>query len=462
MLSIAQTVFDTVCREVLFSPGDTVYVALSGGADSVTLLHILCELKERLSLKSIRALHVNHGLRGKFADRDEAFVRDLCDTLQIPLTVEHADVPAVVRETHKSVEEAARDVRYDFFKRVTEGVEGAKIATAHTADDRAETVLLHLIRGCGLRGLRGIPYQRDNIVRPLLDCTAQQVRNYAAELNLPFVCDETNTDERYTRNYIRHHILPAFRQVNPSAVTAILRLSEIASADDEYLQNEAQTVLQSAKTGDNTYRCHPIAEAPLPVASRALVSACANACGVHPEQQHVDELLRAVACKGSVSLPGDWVAHCDGEVLRFRRALRTIEEDLCAPCVLLPLNSTTAFLGKQYKATVVPAKDLAENRKIHKNLLDFSVDYDMISGDMYLRTRREGDAFRPYKRHCTKTIKRFFQEQHVPADQRDAVALLCDNNGIVAVLGYTIDERLAARESTQQILLIQTLSEGSQ
>ena len=199
----------------LLENGDTVIVALSGGADSVTLLHILNSIKELYNL-TLRAAHLNHGIRGEEADRDEDFVRKLCESMGVPLDVRREDIPAIAKESGKSEELCGREVRYAFFDALCEQY-GAKIATAHNRDDHAETVLWNLVRGAGLSGLCGIPVRRGGIIRPLLGCSRAQIEAYCAENQLAYVTDSTNLTAAYTRNRIRLEVMPILRQLNENA-----------------------------------------------------------------------------------------------------------------------------------------------------------------------------------------------------------------------------------------------------
>ena len=205
----------------LFTQGDRIAVGVSGGADSVALLRFLAVLREEYRWELI-VCHIHHGLRGAEADRDEQFVRELAGQLGLPYAVRHIDAAALALENHLSVEEAGRNARYAFFAE-TAG-EGGRIATAHTLDDTIETVLMNLIRGTGLHGLCGIPRIRGNIVRPLLDVTRAEVEEYLALLGQPYCTDSTNLSNDYTRNRVRHDILPRLRELNPNFTGAMARM----------------------------------------------------------------------------------------------------------------------------------------------------------------------------------------------------------------------------------------------
>ena len=217
----------------LLCPGETLVCAVSGGKDSVSLLHAMLSLQEELQI-TVEAAHVNHQLRGPESDRDEAFVRSLCEKWRVPLFVCRADVRSRCEETGESVEEAARAVRYSFFESL-----GKKIATAHTMDDHLETVLLNLIRGTGLRGLCGIAPKRGNFVRPMLCVSKEEVEAYLAQNELSHVEDATNAENFALRNRLRHDVIPLLRRENEALPATVFRMSEILRDEDAFLSEQA-------------------------------------------------------------------------------------------------------------------------------------------------------------------------------------------------------------------------------
>ena len=220
----------------MLKAGDTAVVGLSGGADSCALLLVLLALRERLGI-TVKACHINHNLRGEESDGDEMFVRTLCAERGVPLTVFTIDVRAGVRK-HESTEEAARRLRYEKFGEMC--AEGAKLATAHTASDNAETVLMNMIRGTGTKGLAGIPPVRDMFIRPLIGCTRAETEEYCRKNGTDFVTDSSNLSDDYTRNRIRHRIIPALEEFNPSFVAAVSRMTGAVWEDSAFLDGYAE------------------------------------------------------------------------------------------------------------------------------------------------------------------------------------------------------------------------------
>ena len=247
---------NTIQRYSMIQSGDTVIAAVSGGADSVALLHVLYSLQGELSF-SLAACHVNHNLRGAESDGDEMFVRRMCRMMDIPLYVANIKVNEF-RQKHDSLEECARRLRYGFFEDIGKN---KLIATAHTASDNCETILINMVRGTALSGICGIPAKRDNIIRPLLYSTREDVERYCRENELDYVTDSTNLSDDYTRNKIRHKIVPLLREINPALYGAMSRLSDAASLDDAYLDGLAAQLMQKARADDGKYDVNQLCDA---------------------------------------------------------------------------------------------------------------------------------------------------------------------------------------------------------
>lgn len=225
----------------LLSTGDRVLVAFSGGADSVALLMLLFSVRSKLGIE-VAAAHLNHGIRGAEADRDEAFCKELCEKNGISFVAGHVDVPNECKKTGEGLEECARRLRYGFLEKAAVTLSCNKIATAHHADDNIETVLMHLIRGCGLNGLSGIPRKRGNIVRPLLAFRKKELTDALADIGQNFVYDSTNSEDDASRNLLRHTVLPQIYSLNPSVDAVFMRMCRSVAEDNAYLEAEAADI----------------------------------------------------------------------------------------------------------------------------------------------------------------------------------------------------------------------------
>ena len=425
--------------------GETeVTVALSGGADSVALLLCLLELKEELHV-NISAAHLNHCLRGEESDRDEQFVRELCKKFNVPLTVEKADVNGEAIKTHESIELCARRIRYDFLKRVSVGL----IATAHTANDNTETVLHNLARGTGISGLCGIPPVRDNIIRPLILTTREQVEAYCGEKGISFCVDSTNSDESFTRNFIRHSVVPKLNEVNSATIENVANMSASLRDDDDFLQKIAKEAFDSICDG-KTIAVNELCKLHPAIRSRCIVLFYKNAVGRTPEYRHVKAICDLLNSGGKCSVQNDFSAVVKDGKLKFlsAKSVGTIEKS--------EINSFP-FCDFGLKLTEITGESLKSQQKFNSLFLNNAIDCDKICGKLILRGRVNGDEIRLSKRKCTKSLKKLFQEAKIEEILRDSVPVLADDNGIVFVAGFGVAERCQVDESSKKIILVREL-----
>lgn len=265
--AVQKKVIAAIRQYGMIKKGDKIIVALSGGADSVTLLHCLNEIKEIIGFE-LFACHVNHNLRGKDSDEDQAYAESLCGKMNIPIRVFSIDVLGTAQK-HQSVEERARALRYEAFSEEASRL-GAKVATAHNSCDNTETVFLNMLRGTGLKGLCGIPPVRDYLIRPLILCTREEIEKYCKDKGLVFVTDKTNFSTAYTRNKIRLELLPKAIEINPSIYDGISRMTASLTEDSAFLEEMARTKLAEAKLEDHSYSSEKLALLPRPLLARAI------------------------------------------------------------------------------------------------------------------------------------------------------------------------------------------------
>ncbi len=288
---------ETIRRYRMIERGDRVVVGVSGGADSMALLHFLHTRREDLGI-TVAACHVNHHLRGEESERDEQFVRSFCSDHQIPLTVYGLDLPAVQKK-HESTEECARRERYRCF-----GGQEGKIATAHTASDNAETVLLNLLRGTGTKGLCGIPPVRGEIIRPLLRCTREDTEDYCEKNGIGYVTDSTNLSESYTRNRIRKNLLPMLKEFNPSLIEGLSRMTESVYEDNAFLEKTAFAAQERCET-ENGFSCSLLNGLEPAILSR-VISMLLTENGIEPSHLRITECIRIIRIgKGKINLCRD-------------------------------------------------------------------------------------------------------------------------------------------------------------
>ena len=454
-MNLIDKVFNFTQEKQLLPASGTVLLGLSGGADSMALLHVLCHWPN--PAVRVTAVHIHHGIRGAEAARDEAFVREQCVARGVPLYVVRADVPAIAAAEHRGLEETGRQVRYAVFDQLRQRLAAHCIATAHTASDQAETVLLHLVRGCGVAGLCGIPARRGAVVRPLLTCTREEIEAYCREQNVPYIQDGTNEDLRYSRNRIRHQVLPLLRQINPAADAALLRLATAAEEDEACLRQLARQRLAEAKLGENDYRTEAFVSQP-PAICHRMIRLALTAAGCHsPEQRHITAARRMLSADdGTVSLPGGYRLRVTGKRLTVRAIPRQSGRST-PPLLVERLPLAADFAGK----TICLERLTDSPENVHKMFFKYAVDYDKIQGNLSVRCRAPGDRLHPAGRRVGKSLKALMNEQHVPVEQRRTYPLLCDEKGIVLVPGICCDERVRPDEHTKHFLVWRTIDELS-
>ena len=401
-------------QQGLISPGDHIICAVSGGADSVALLFGLYLLKEKLDIR-LSAAHFNHNLRGAESDRDEYFVRDFCDRYDIPLMVGSA----AVTPGKNGLEAAARDARYAYLRSLP-----GKIATAHTADDNAETVLLHLIRGTGLKGLGGIAPISGNVIRPMLSATRQDVENFLQEWSLPHIEDSSNGTDAFLRNRLRHHIMPRLLQENP-------QFSENTSAMALRLRLDEACLSQAAK------KASPISISVLkeqhPALRSRILENFLKQNGVRePEASHLN-LLESLVCSDNPSAAG----HFPGNITIARRydTLVRLDSRETPAEAILPPAGTVELPQWGIRVTCTPAQTIINTTDT------FTV---LPQGSITLRSRRSGDELQ--LSGGTKSLKKRFIDRKIPAPERSFIPILEDDAGILAVYGFGTDLRRAAQQ----------------
>lgn len=444
-----ETAVQAICAYKMLEKSDCITVGLSGGADSVCLTHLLYTLQSELSV-TLQAVHVHHGIRGASADSDAQFCRSFCETLQIPLTVEYIDVPKICRETHESTEECARRLRYDVFHRVAG--ENGKIATAHTADDNAETVLLNLTRGTGLAGLCGIPPVRENIIRPLLFVTREQVEQYCRENNLSYVTDETNFSAEYSRNRIRAEVMPVLKALNPSVVMGVSGMTARLRAENVVLAQQANMLLQCIETGE----CIPITpfkNAPKPIACRALQTVLEEKIGTRCTSTHITAVYDLLFKNGTVSLPS-------GVIVRSRKGCLEFPVGEPFPEWVHTLDFTSFPIEENTPAGVIKVQKYTRKdlQNLHKDLLANAIDCAKIKGTVTLRSRRAGDRFTFARRAVSKSLKKWMNEAKIPPESRNAVPLLVNGKDEILWIGGVGTSANALPNESTNAFFVLTLS----
>ncbi|MGN0479130.1 MAG: tRNA lysidine(34) synthetase TilS [Hominenteromicrobium sp.] len=426
----AESVLGRMCWD--FPETGKIIIGLSGGADSVLLTYLLLQ---KYGPERLHAVHVNHQIRGAEADADEAFVSDYCGRLKIPLTVFRENVPLLAQKSGEGLEACARRVRYACFDRLVSAPDDC-IATAHNADDNTETILLNLARGMGPNGAAGIPALRGRIRRPMLRVSRTEVEFLCSVYGLSYVTDSTNAETVYTRNRLRHTVVPELKAVNPQLTQAVSRFSESMALQNAFVRGEAQRLLEAAECPCG------YTLAVLRGAHRAVLRAALEIILAPLGRLSSEHLLQAETCVlegGSATLPG-------GVQLTAKQDTLTIvsgaPQSFCVPAAgeKTPLpNGKTLIISKKF------INCGAKNRNVHNLLFKNLLDCDRITGVPVIRTRRAGDCFAPAGRGVTKPVKKLLNEMRIPAAYRAELLLLELDGRIIWIEGAGAAEGFAFR-----------------
>lgn len=419
----------------LIPPKSRVLVGLSGGADSIALLHALTALRNELEL-TVLAAHLNHGIRGKAADSDEAFCRSICQSWGIPFFSKKADCPALALERKQSLEEAARSARYAFLEETAKTTGADRIAVAHHMDDQAETVLLNLLRGTGALGLRAMRPVRGIIIRPLLLASKAEILNYVSVNSLPFVQDETNANREHSRNRLRS-LDGELKHINPSYAQNVCRAAALIAEDDDALCAIAKEQLEKAKDGEGI-RCESIAGLHRAINGRVLrMYAASQGLRTDLSLRHVDALrsLLTVPTGASVDLPGGFIARVDYGVLTIERS----KNDRKTPDYCLPLaveGETVTPLGI-FTASIIPRP------KVLKAETPFScfVAPESVQSAV-VRPRKPGDVIHPLGAPGRKKLKEFYIDKKIRREHR-LLPVVAIGNEVLWAVGAGISETAA-------------------
>ncbi len=418
--------------------GAKILCAVSGGADSVALLHFL----SRMEGVEVIAAHFNHCLRGKESDADEAFVKALCEKLGLACFTGRGDVAAFAEKSGRGVEDAARALRYEFLEEVARGEGCDRIATAHNADDNAETVLLNMSRGTGLKGLGGIPPVRGMIVRPLLQTTRAEIESYLAEYGLEHVEDSSNALDDYSRNRIRHHVSPVLREINPAFAETVARMTEMLREDEDFLSALAEAFIAENSDG-KSIPAGAVMELSPSVRMRVF------------RLMHGGE-LSAVHCRAieNICLVRSVHAHADVPGMRVTREFdrlifgaepaQSIERRELEPGQNLYIPELDAYISCEYAPNCT---------EIHKSLNTFFFKSENICGRMFVASRSDGDKIRLEGRNCTKSLKKLFSEAKMGLNERSVCPIIYDEAGPVAVCGFGVAERCAPQTGDDCIVV---------
>lgn len=461
---IIEKVLATVEKYGMLKSKDKVLVAVSGGADSLALLHILLELKGPFKL-SLYVFHLNHKMRGKAAEADARFVKNLAKSLDLPSTILSYDVPAYIKKHKLSKEEGARQVRYMFLEKVAAEIKADKVALGHTADDQVETFLIRLIRGAGLEGLRAIPPVRDVFIRPLIALTRQETRQFCKAKGLKPRFDQSNIELSQLRNRIRHDLLPHLAEdYNSAFKEEVLREIELISADVSLLEEltskewgKLATVSQKSVALDRSR----LIKLPLALQRRLIREGIKALKGDLREitSQHIEDVLEKVVGGRSGScleLPGRLIVLREyGRILVEFKGIK--KKETLPPGLRVPLKIPGETIVSSLKLRIEAALSRRDRAPLPKDSSVACLDADRVELPLVLRETRAGDRFHPLGMKGSKKLQDFFVDEKVPRREREQALVIESTGRIIWVVGYRIADDFKVTEVSKRVLVLRRL-----
>jgi tRNA(Ile)-lysidine synthase len=452
-MDLIQQVRRTIETYHMIERGDSVVVAVSGGPDSVAMIHLLWRLRDVLGIQ-LHVAHLDHGLRGLRSQEDARYTRRLAQRLRLSATVERIQLSP---DSKGSLEEQARLARYAFLERVASDVRAQRIATGHNADDQAETIIMRILRGAGSEGLSGIPPVRGRIVRPLIQVRRHQIEEYLHRRRFQPRRDHTNLELQHLRNRLRKELIPLLeRSYNPNVVETLNRIGRLESEEAAYFRQLSERLLKTLVKKDSKGKIvldlGSFADY-FNIAGKFLIRELIRKTKGDLRQighEHVDRVF-SLARNGSVGsrihLPHGVVVERAAQRLIFRMGLPL---PFCETVELPGKNELTAA-GLAFKAELLPKNQISWPLR-GKDQYEAFVDWERLRGPFVLRTRRRGDRFQPLGMRGTRKLSDYLIDKKVPRVQRDETPLLVGRNGIVWVVGHEIADPCKVTKRTRSVL----------
>jgi tRNA(Ile)-lysidine synthase len=453
-------VLKTIKKNGIIKRGDSIVVGVSGGPDSVCLLHILSDLKKDLNLKLV-AVHINHMLRGSESNRDEDFVKKLCEDLNIEFKSMRIDINKISKEKGISLEEAGREERYKNFGIIADSIGADKIAVAHNKNDQAETVLMNIIRGAGFDGLKGLDYIRGRIIRPLLDIERSEIDAYILEKKIDTVTDSSNFETIYARNKIRLEVIPNIDKLfGSNLVKSIDRMNRLIKDDIDFIDSKAKKSYFNAvlkKENEEVElllgkmkRMHIALKRR--VIRKAICEVRGNVKGI--ESVHIESVLDMInggRVGSRVDLPGIKIRRTY-ESIRFYKTQTQPDSFDFEANINMP-GSTELGDGKHLiEAKLISDYKVSDYKWLNARALTQFFDYDKVCEGINIRKRKEGDIFKPINSNGTKKLKEYFIDKKIPREMRDNIPLIAKEREIIWIIGYKISDKFKVTENTKRVL----------
>ncbi|HCJ42270.1 tRNA lysidine(34) synthetase TilS [uncultured Ruminococcus sp.] len=436
---LAAKVERTIRKFHMAVKGERLLVGLSGGADSAALLLCLNELGYDVS-----ACHVNHCIRGEEADRDQHFCERLCEGLGIGITVRRVDVPAYCRANPVSEEEGARLLRYNALQEIS----ADKICTAHNLDDCLETTLFNLARGSGLKGIASIPPVRGNIIRPLIECSREEIEAYLAERGQNFVTDSTNLLDEYSRNKLRHKVVPVLKEINPVLMETFAKTLGYIRQDSAYMEKLADKAFEDCIIGDGFSRT-AVRKLDYPIRRRVIMRILAKN-EIEISQDKIELIEQLIIEGGKASVKANSFAYTKSDVL-YIYSEKDMPDQSADEIGIVP-DTVIDWQNRRVCFKIIEIDGKFEN--VNKKFANSCLDYDKIKGVIVLRKRRAGDKLRLVGRDFNSDV-RVLMKQNFPAHKRDSAVILADDDGVVLAEGSGAADRVKIDSNTRHVLVFE-------
>lgn len=457
---IVQDVRNTIEKYKMLQSGDKVIIGVSGGPDSLCLLHVLKGLADEYGV-TLYAAHLNHQFRGKAADEDAGYVADICRDWGIKAFIETFDVPAYAKRTGLSPEEAGREIRYRLFDQVCSSVGGNKIAVAQNLNDHVETVLMRFMRGSGIEGLKGIEPVRDNIIRPLLEISRDRIEAYCRDAKLAPRIDLTNLEPVYLRNKIRLELLPYLMEnFNPNIMTTLARFSSLVKDENDYLEAQAEDVFrQIAQSAEDRimYNRSDLLKQHAALQRRLVRIGIEKLLeGLQSfEFKHIEGVLALLSkpTGAAVMLPNKLRAYISYEWLILTKDIEKADKK----CYYKLKYDYDNQLELENTSLIIERKNRSDISSMAGDKYTVFIDAAKIKSGLVLRYRQPGDVFSPFGMKGSKKLKDYFIDEKVPKEERDAVELIADGGEIVWIVGRRLSEKYKIANDTQQIIMIKSV-----
>ncbi len=444
MKRLIEKVQKFIVKHELIVKGDHILVALSGGPDSVAMLHIINQFKRKFNLK-ISAAHLNHSLRGKDSDEDEKFVKRLCKSLQIELFTLKVNVKSFSKVRKIGIEETSRELRYEYLNKISKEIKANKIATAHTADDNLETVLLNIVRGTGLKGISGIPIKRSKIIRPMLCLSKDEVLEFLHETNAKFRIDKTNQKNIFRRNLIRNKVVGILKKMNPSLPETVLRFSHLISQYEKYFDSQAKQFQRFIVYSGSSIVLDISEQIDYfeIIIMHLLSQNIEEKFGIQPTMADLEKVvsLKDMNKGALVEISGGLFALRESEKIIIQKS-NSKEFNGCSVRVGKNINGDYfSFTSKQTKL-----KKFSESRSIEL------IDKNKINEELFLRPWKNGDKLTPLGMKNSKKISDILTDFKIPHLNRKRILVLCHGEEIVWICGVRLSEKYKISRSSEEFL----------